>query len=235
MNAWNQLDAPDMAAGLRAALARGLPGRGAQRAMAPELAYGRHGGPVPREARRAAVLLALNRTPDGWAIPAILRPVTMRAHAGQVSLPGGMREAGETAPEAALREFAEELGAATEGLEIVGALSPVFVFVSSFEVTPLVAIAHHPLALAPSPAEVAEVVWLPVARLVDPGCRGSHWIRRGELVFRAPHLAIGGREIWGATSLILAEFAALFGLPNGSEERDNGATSRESPPGNGSC
>ena len=54
------LSAEQLADALRRALARGLPGRIAQRAMTPELAYGRHHGPVPAAARRAAVLLAAN-------------------------------------------------------------------------------------------------------------------------------------------------------------------------------
>ena len=110
----------------------------------------------------------------------------------------------------ALREFAEELGSPADPLEILGTLSPVFVFISNFQVTPVIAIAHDPLVFAPSPDEVAAIVPLPLARLVDPACRGSHLIRRGELAFRAPHFAIGGQEVWGATSLILAEFAALL-------------------------
>src|SRR2546421_6106023 len=102
-----------MAEFLAARITAGLPGRPAQRVMAHRLAYGRHHGPVPDNARRAAVLLALHLTPAGWSLPAILRPETMKAHAGQISLPGGLIESDETAVQTALREFEEELGAAT--------------------------------------------------------------------------------------------------------------------------
>src|SRR2546421_5104540 len=107
-----------MADFLTARVGAGLPGRAAQRVMAHRLAYGRHHGPVPDDARRAAVLLALHRTPAGWSIPAILRPETMKAHAGQVSLPGGLVEANETLVQAALREVGEELGAPTALLQV---------------------------------------------------------------------------------------------------------------------
>src|SRR3954463_13904941 len=99
--------------------ADGLPGRAAQRVMAHRLAYGRHHGPIPDDARRAAVLLALHRAAAGWTIPAILRPETMKAHAGQVSLPGGLIEVDETIAQTALREFEEELGAAASELRII--------------------------------------------------------------------------------------------------------------------
>jgi 8-oxo-dGTP pyrophosphatase MutT (NUDIX family) len=206
----DQLDTEAFAAALRSALARGLPGSKAQRTMSPHLAYGRHRGPVPDDARRAAVLLALHRTPEGWSIPAMLRPDTMRSHAGQVSLPGGLVELDETPVQAALREVEEELGVPAAGFTVVGTLSPVYVFISGFEITPLIAVAAQSLAFLPNPAEVAALVELPLARLCDPTSRGSHVIRRRGLQFLAPHFEIAERRIWGATSLILAEFVALL-------------------------
>ena len=211
MNDFARLSPAELADALRAVLARGLPGRIAQRAMTPELAYGRHHGPVPQAARRAAVLIAVEPAAAGWSIPAILRPATMKAHAGQVSLPGGMVEDNETPEETALREFDEELGAGTGQLQVLGSLAPVFVFISNFEVTPIVAVSRQPLVLRPNPDEVDEVVHLPLRELVDPACRQSHMIRRGQLAFRAPYYAIAGRQVWGATSLILAEFVELLG------------------------
>jgi 8-oxo-dGTP pyrophosphatase MutT (NUDIX family) len=177
--------------------------------MAPELAFGRHRGPIPEGVRRAAVLLVLDPSEAGWSIPALLRPATMKAHAGQIALPGGLIEANETPVQTALRELEEELGCPAADLEVLGMLSPVFVFISNFEVTPVLAVSHRPLAFRPNPVEVAEVVQIGVRDLLDPACRGSHLIRRGDLTFLAPHFAIAAQRIWGATSLILAEFAEL--------------------------
>ena len=207
----DSLSADDLSAALRCELARGLPGRVAHRRMAPELAYGRHYGPLPDDVRRAAVLVALNPAVGGWSIPAMLRPGTMKAHAGQVALPGGLVEADETPVQAALRELEEELGCLQAGIEIIGELTPVFVFISNFQITPLVAVCHQPLVFRPNPVEVAEVVEIGVHDLLDPAPRESHLIRRVDLVFRAPHFAIAAQRIWGATSLILAEFAELAG------------------------
>ena len=207
---WQSNSPEALAAALSRELQRGLPGRAAYREMVPELAYGRHCGPVPDAARRAAVLVSLHWTEFGWAIPAMLRPVTMRAHADQVSLPGGVIEHGETAVATALREFEEELGAQAGELQVLGALTPVFVFISNFEVTPIVAISPQPLEFHPNMQEVAAVVELHLSRLIDPTIRGSHLIRRQQLAFRVPHFAIAGHQVWGATSLILAEFARLI-------------------------
>jgi 8-oxo-dGTP pyrophosphatase MutT (NUDIX family) len=210
MNEWHSLDAEQMAEFLTAKLARGLPGRTGQHMMATRLGYGRHYGPVPDDARRAAVLLALHRAASGWSIPAILRPETMKAHAGQVSLPGGLVESDETLIEAALREFEEELGTAAKQMQIVGQLTPVYVFVSGFEVTPVIAVSSSPLAFQPNEHEVAAIVELPLAELVDPARRGQHVIERRGLRFTVPHFAIARQRVWGATSLILAEFIALL-------------------------
>src|SRR5437868_2528042 len=128
MSHWEQLDAAALAKRLRAAIGTGLPGRAAQRSMAHSLAYGRHHGPIPADARRAAVLLVLHSTDPGWSIPAIVRPESMKSHAGQVSLPGGLIEPDETVSQAALREFEEELGTASAELQVVGELTPVYVF-----------------------------------------------------------------------------------------------------------
>lgn len=210
MTRFGQFDAAAMEEHLARALQCGLPGRAAQRTMAHGLAYGRHHGPVPGDARQAAVLLALHRPNGGWSIPAILRPATMTSHAGQVSLPGGIVEVGETPTQAALREFEEELGVATQELKVVGQLSPVYVFVSGFAVTPVVAISPIPLQFRPNPEEVETVLELPLEALFEPAYRGKHKIERGGMSFSVPHFAIGGKQVWGATSLILAEFAALF-------------------------
>jgi 8-oxo-dGTP pyrophosphatase MutT (NUDIX family) len=211
MSHWEQYDPPMMAEQIAAALSRGLPGRAAQRTMAHGLAYGRHHGPVPDDARQAAVLIVLNPLPADWSIPAILRPDTMKSHASQVSLPGGLIETDETPVQTSLREFEEELGASPRELTVVGQLTPVYVFVSGFEVTPLVAVSPQPLVFRPNPHEVADVVELPLAALCDPGCRGRHVIERRGLRFAVPHFAVAGQQVWGATSLILAEFVALLG------------------------
>jgi len=84
------------------------------------------------------------------------------------------------------------------------------VFVSGFEVTPVLAVSLEMLRFNPNPHEVSVVVELPLADLCDPRCRGRHAIERRGLRFTVPHFAIAGHRVWGATSLILAEFLEVL-------------------------
>lgn len=210
MIAIDQLSSDELLPRMRRRLSSKRPGKAAQRLMAPSLAYGRHHGPLALGTREAAVLVALVPSPTGWRVPLVTRPGSMRTHAGQVSFPGGMIEAGESWDEAAIREFAEEVGPELSHDAIAGSLSSVFVFVSGFVIRPIVAIAPSPLEFQPSAAEVAKLLLLPPELLVEPTCRGIHRIERRGLGFTAPCYQFDEQQIWGATSMILAELAAVL-------------------------
>lgn len=191
-------------------LRRPLPDCTARRRFEPELSYGRHFGPVRHDARRAVVVILLHRAADAWQLPLILRPSTMSHHAGQISLPGGSIDPGESPQEAVLRELEEELGVPASQVELLGFLSPLQLFVSNFTVAPYVAAATGEIGFRINPAEVRELLLLPVAELVDPKNHSRHQrVQRG-IVFDAPHIALGRRRIWGATAIILGELIALL-------------------------
>jgi 8-oxo-dGTP pyrophosphatase MutT (NUDIX family) len=171
---------------------------------APELSYGRHFGPPLIEMRHGAVLVLLHPSTGDWNFTLTVRTSHLSAHAGQVSFPGGRIEAGETPEQAALREYQEELGSLGD-CEIIGRLPDVNVYASNFLVTPVVAITTQKPLYRPSPDEVADVIVLPLATLADRSHRGEHEIVRGPLRFRTPHLHVAGREVWGATWIILGE------------------------------
>ena len=213
----NTLQPDSLTTLLKQQLGMPLPGSQVQRLMAPELAYGRHFGPSAQGARRAAVLVLLYPDQDQWYLPTASRPMQMKEHGGQIALPGGMVDAGESPREAALRELDEELGVRLGNKAILGELSPIFVFNSNFHVHPYLAICDHRPEFKPSEDEVAELIPVPLRVLLDPASRGQHQIHCWGKTFRAPHYSVGRHQIWGATSLILAEVAAILAAACGRE------------------
>jgi hypothetical protein len=99
---------PELPQWLAARLAGPLPGPMVGSRFEPLPRHGRHYDRIPGDARAAAVLILFYPQHERWHVPLTLRPSHLPDHAGQISLPGGTVAAGETAAEAAVREFREE-------------------------------------------------------------------------------------------------------------------------------
>jgi 8-oxo-dGTP pyrophosphatase MutT (NUDIX family) len=196
---------------VRARLTEPLPGAEAQRRFAPRpLRKGWRPELVPDDARRAAALVLIYPGASGPSIPLTVRHSDLPDHGGQVSLPGGKIDRGETARAAALREAHEELGLDASKVRLLGPLSSFWVVVSGFVVFPFVGVMDRRPDFRPATREVAELIEAPIAELLDPSRRGwGQWAREGVLV-RFPYVEIAGHKVWGATAMILSEFATLF-------------------------
>lgn len=193
------------------------------RLLAPQYAYGRHRGPAPRQAHPAAVMLTLY--PDaqgGWSIPLTLRPPQMIDHAGQVSLPGGRSEKGETVWQTACREYGEELGCNTSYLQPVGQLKSLYVYASRHVVTPILSVCTEPTTFQPNPEEVAELLFLPLSQLMQLDAIKVGVMKRGTATFNAPGFWVDRHFVWGATAMVLGEFRfALLQMQSLSQSNPN--------------
>jgi len=202
-----------LADALRRSLLEPLPGRAATTRLAPA---GR-AGTTPDQAladgaaRAGALLLVYPIGPRAEPHVALTeRTGELRAHAGQVSLPGGRLEADETPRQAALREADEELAVAPSEVEVLGELSALYIPPSDFVVFPVVAVAGARPAFQPNPAEVAALIEAPVAAFVgDLNVRTETW-RLPAGSRRVPHYRVGGHTVWGATAMVLAEFGVVW-------------------------
>jgi len=203
------LTADALPARLAEALATGGASASDGNRFAPELSYGRHFGPAPFDARPAAVIALLFRRDGEWHIPLTVRHSGLGQHGGQISLPGGSVDAGETTAAAALRELEEELGV-REGVALVGELAETYVYVSNFRVSPWIAVTRSIPQWRPHDREVERVVEMPLAVLFDEQCLGSIAIERGPIVSRAPCLRVGEDCVWGATSIILGQLTGVL-------------------------
>jgi 8-oxo-dGTP pyrophosphatase MutT (NUDIX family) len=167
-------------------------------------------GVIPKA---SAVLVLIHPDAGGEARVVLTERATRDGHhSGEVSFPGGRAEPGDDgAAGTALREAAEEvaLDATAAAVRILGQLDRLWIPVSNFEVTPVVAVADRQPDLRPSEAEVARIVHAPLDLFV-PGApveMVERTIRDWPLRFGV--YPVDGLAVWGATARILSQLGAL--------------------------
>jgi 8-oxo-dGTP pyrophosphatase MutT (NUDIX family) len=197
---------------LRRTLAGPLPGLDAQLRMAPRF----EGVPPPRAAepdfRPAAALLLLYPVAGWWHIPLTLRGSRLRHHTGQVSLPGGRIDPGESPEAAALREAEEEVGIDRGGVEMLGRLTPLPIGVSRHLLHPIVAVSQRRPEFRIAEPEVERLFEVRLAWLQDPAAVGYEqrpYSLPPHPLMDVPYFNVDGTRVWGATAMVLAEFLAL--------------------------
>ena len=175
--------------------------------------------PVPRPelGRAAGVLVPLLPRPEGLHVLFTERSKELRAHAGQISFPGGSVDIGDAdARAAALREAREEVGLDEQHVEVLGILDDCPTFVTGFVITPVVGLID-PLAFtaagrypwAPSPAEIAALHELPLAEFCDPANLRVEMREREGVMFELYWYTVQGQVVWGATARILNQLIQL--------------------------
>lgn len=171
----------------------------------------------PDTARESAVLIlfgVLDSTPAPVIDAAVAKDLdvllqrrasTLSSHPGQVSFPGGGREAADADFVAtALREAVEETGLDPDGVEILGVLPELPLAASNHLVTPVLGWWTKPSKVAAvDHAETVEVFRVPVAQLLDPATRFTSVISRDGFRFSGPAFDVDGTIVWGFTAMVL--------------------------------
>ena len=199
---------------MREALLRPLPGLDAQLRMAPEPRLGWDPLKFPEGARDGAALVLLYPHDDHLHVVLTVRGAELRNHTGQVSLPGGRVDAGETFEATALREANEEIGVDPATVEVLGRLTPLHIPVSGFLLHPIVGATSMRPAFQRAEWEVARIIEAPVSLLSDPEVikreTRTRTVNGRQIDVLVPYYDIDGEKVWGATAMVLAEFCAIL-------------------------
>lgn len=196
-------------AALKKHLDQALPGEEAQSQMAPE---GRRLDPNSNTSppRLSAVLIPLARTEGDLAILFTVRQADLNNHGGEVSFPGGaVEDEDKSCADTALREAEEEIDLPPCYVEVLGELTPLYIPPTHYCVHPLVGWIPDVPPLHPNDNEVARILTVPLAHLLDPAMvRRERWTWENRSMI-VPFYEIEDWPIWGATAMMLNEFLVL--------------------------
>ena len=159
----------------------------------------------------AAVLLLLYPNDNQIFFYLTKRTENLKYHKGQISLPGGSKERGETLLETALRETEEEIGVNKNQISILGNITPLFIPVTGFMMTPFIGfISKKPLIKLDS-MEVADIFSVNILDLINNDKLITYRQIKGKNL-NIPYFSLNNHQVWGATSMVLSEFKDIIHL-----------------------
>ncbi len=200
---------------LRQRLQQPLPGEAAQFKMAPERRItmkefyaAKHPDP-----RLSAVLICFFPDRENICTWLMLRPEEQGAHSGQVSFPGGRFEDGDIdLQNTALREANEEIGIDRNKIEVIGALTSLYIPVSNNLVKPFVGFVQEKQPVQKNEVEVKAIIETDIRLIMNPSIKSSATFNgQHNAKINAPYYNINGHKVWGATAMILSELESIIG------------------------
>lgn len=215
MDEYDLMDRPEkFIRALELALTQPLPGRVAHQRMAcAQRQWMPSAGVRPRQ---SAVLVLFYPSRAGMALLFTLRPSRLTHHGGQVSFPGGGREAEDASlMQTALRETSEELGIVTENVRVLGRMTSLYIPSSQNMVHPFVGWIPRLPALHPDAWEVEEVLSVSLRTLLDPATLDTYVWRNNGRALTVPSYRTANVHIWGATAMMVSELLdVISGIPD---------------------
>ncbi|MEM9675864.1 MAG: coenzyme A pyrophosphatase, partial [Bacteroidota bacterium] len=94
--------------------------------------------------------------------------------------------------------------------QVLGQLSDLYIPVSRFVVSPVVAFTNEKPQYQCDPVEVADTLDVAAHDFLNTDKQAKQEIKVGEFTLEAPTYVIQDQMIWGATAMMLAEFSAIL-------------------------
>lgn len=194
-------------------LKKDLPGKIFQDKMAPPGRESRYLlKPDSRLQQKAGILILLFPFQDKLHTVFIKRTENNGPHSGQISFPGGKFNSRDKDLEyTALRETTEELGVNSESIRLLGALTPLFIPVSNYDVFTFIGFMNKYTGFSIQTDEVQYAIIENIQELQKPDSLGILEINHSKYHIKTPCYKIKDTNIWGATAMILSEFLEVYG------------------------
>ncbi|NGZ90888.1 NUDIX hydrolase [Psychroflexus maritimus] len=169
------------------------------------------------EAKLASVMVLVYPNQQGKACIALIRRNKYPGvHSNQIGLPGGAYEKTDVNEEfTALRETEEEIGVPSEKIEVIQALTPLYIPPSNFLVSPFLGCCNELPNFIPQVTEVEEILEISLADLLAEECIqfkevSSAYIKKTKV--KCFYLL--DEIVWGATAMVLSELKAILKSEN---------------------
>ncbi len=205
---------------LKGRLLKELPGKRAHFRMIPSVRLSEF-VPIPESARKSSVLIPLFEKNSKIFTILIQRPEYNGVHSAQVSFPGGGYEETDMSLEnTALRETEEEIGIDRTKINIIGSLTDLYIPPSNYRVKPFIGYCNNIGELIPDKHEVKKIFTVEINEFAGNKNIKSKKIRiKNGTEFETSYYDMMGLTVWGATAMILSEFAELYDEFTGRKEK----------------
>ena len=166
-----------------------------------------------KNAKQAGVMALFYPNEEGETyLILILRKTYKGVHSAQVGFPGGKYEDDDPDLEyTALRETYEEVGVPIADVQVLKAMTKLYIPPSNFTVSPYLAITKQTPNFIKQDEEVEDLIEVSLTHFLDDVNTGEVNVMTSMNVeLEVPAFTLNGHVVWGATAMMLSELKDLL-------------------------